>query len=72
MFRAAFLRKVPLFLRDFSENVLLCLVAAGIESTARRVTNQTKLMWREALTSRVNQRYFADMVNPSGPDVFQF
>jgi ABC transporter transmembrane region 2 len=62
MFRAAFLRRVPLFLRNFSENVVLCLAAASIESTIRRVTNQTKLYWRKQLTNRINTRYFADMV----------
>jgi hypothetical protein len=35
-----------------------------MESTARRVTNQTKLMWRVTLTSCVKQRHFADIVNP--------
>lgn len=64
MFRAAFLRQVPVFLRNFSENVVLCLVAACVESTIRRVTNQTKLQWRKALTGRMNTRYFADMVPP--------
>lgn len=67
MFRAAFLRQVPVFLRNFSENVVLCLVAAAVESTIRRVTNQTKLHWRKALTGRMNTRYFADMVSPSPP-----
>ena len=62
MFRAAFLRKVPLFIRNFTENVLLCLAAAAIESTANRFLQRLKLTWRSKLTARVHQQYFSQMV----------
>ncbi|KAK9846568.1 hypothetical protein WJX81_006713 [Elliptochloris bilobata] len=61
MFRAAFLRKVPLFVRDFAENVLLCLVAAGVESTSRRFLERLKLFWRARLTERIHRQYFSSM-----------
>ena len=61
MFRAAFLRLVPLFVRDFAENVLLCLVAAGIESTAARVASSVARDWRSALTEQVHASYFDGM-----------
>lgn len=62
MFRAAFLRKVPLFIRNFSENVVLCLAAAAIESTSKRFLQLLTLDWRSALTSRVHKQYFDQMV----------
>ena len=62
MFRAAFLRKVPLFIRNFTENVVLCLLAAGVESTANRFLEQLKLKWRTTLTERVHKQYFNQMV----------
>jgi hypothetical protein len=71
MFRAAFLRKVPLFIRNFSENVLLCLAAAGVESTANRFLERLKLTWRDVLTQRVHATYFAQMVGrPSARPAF--
>ena len=65
MFRAAFLRKVPLFIRNFGENVVLCLLAAGVESTANRFLEQLKLKWRSILTERVHKQYFNQMVRPA-------
>jgi ABC-type uncharacterized transport system fused permease/ATPase subunit len=62
MFRAAFLRKVPLFIRNFVENVLLCLAAAAIESTSNRFLERLKLKWRSVLTERIHKRYFDQMV----------
>ena len=64
MFRAAFLRKVPLFVRNFAENVLLCAVAAGVESTSRRFLERLKLFWRAKLTDRIHRQYFSSMVHP--------
>ena len=61
MFRAAFLRQVPLFVRDFAENVVLCLAAAGVEATAARLVADTTQAWRAALTARLHARYFAGM-----------
>ena len=62
MFRAAFLRKVPLFIRNFTENVILCLLASCVESTANRFLEQLKLKWRSMLTERVHKQYFNQMV----------
>ena len=62
MFRAAFLRKVPLFIRNFTENVVLCLLAAGVESTANCFLERLKLKWRTLLTERVHKQYFNQMV----------
>ena len=62
MFRAAFLRKVPLFIRNFTENVVLCLLASCVESTANRFLEQLKLKWRSMLTERIHKQYFKQMV----------
>lgn len=62
LFRAAFLRRIPLFTRNLLENVLLCLVASGIESSARRWLTSIELEWRDALTARIHKNYFLNMV----------
>ncbi|KAK9858440.1 hypothetical protein WJX84_004256, partial [Apatococcus fuscideae] len=61
LFRAAFLRRIPLFTRNLLENVLLCLVASGIESSARRWLTSIELEWRDALTARIHKNYFLNM-----------
>lgn len=61
LFRAAFLRRVPLFVRNLVENVLLCGVAAAIESTSRSWVSYMELQWRRLLTSRIHSKYFTDM-----------
>ena len=61
MFRAAFLRQVPLFIRNFAENVVLCLAAAGVEATAARIVADTTQVWRAALTGRLHELYFSGM-----------
>lgn len=67
LFRAAFLRHVPLFIRNLSENVVLCLVAATVESTARTMLAHMELTWRNSLTSRMHNPYFENMVRPDLP-----
>lgn len=67
MFRAAFMKRVPLFLRDFLENVGLCIVAAGVETTAKRFTDRIAVRWRKVLTERVHRKYFSNMVRPACP-----
>ena len=62
LFRAAFLRHVPLFVRNLSENVVLCLVAATVESTARTILAHMELAWRNSLTNRMHNPYFENMV----------
>jgi len=63
MFRSAFLKRVPLFVRNLSENVVLCLLAACIESTSKRVLETVVLDWRNILTSRIHKLYFDNMVS---------
>lgn len=65
LFRAAFLRHVPLFIRNLSENVLLCLAAAAVESTAKTMLAHMELRWRHRLTSRMHSPYFENMVSLS-------
>ena len=63
LFRAAFLRRIPLFTRNLIENVLLCLVASGIESSAVRWLTSIELEWRDVLTARIHKNYFMNMVS---------
>ena len=63
LFRAAFLRRIPLFARNLVENVLLCLVASGIESSAVRWLTSIELGWRDVLTARIHKSYFLNMVS---------
>ena len=63
LFRAAFLRRIPLFTRNLIENVLLCLVASSIESSARRWLTTLELQWRDVLTERIHKNYFLNMVS---------
>ncbi|KAL3156585.1 hypothetical protein ABBQ38_000875 [Trebouxia sp. C0009 RCD-2024] len=67
LFRAAFLRHVPLFIRNLSENVLLCLAAAAVESTAKTMLAHMELRWRHRLTSRMHSPYFENMVRARRP-----
>ena len=62
MFRSAFLKRVPLFLRNITENVLLCLVAASVEATSKRILETVKLDWRKKLTDNILKLYFGNMV----------
>lgn len=61
LFRAAFLQRVPLFMRNLVENVALCAVAAGIESTMKSCIAYMELQWRRLLTNQLQSRYFGDM-----------
>ena len=62
LFRAAFVKKVPLFMQNIGENVLLCLVASGIEATSRRCLTLIDLQWQRTLTARIHKHYFQNMV----------
>ena len=64
MFRASFMKNVPLFLRNFGENVALCLLASGVETSSVAVQKLVSLRWREALTASVHRTYFQNMVRP--------
>lgn len=62
LFRAAFLRRVPLFIRNIGENVLLCGVAAALEASAKRWISKIELIWRDQLTDTLHEKYFNDMM----------
>ena len=62
MFRASFMKNVPLFARNFGENVALCLLAAGVETSSVAVQKLISLRWRETLTASVHKTYFQNMV----------
>lgn len=62
MFRSAFLKRVPLFLRNLTENVSLCVLAAAVDATSKRVLETVVLDWRRHLTDRIHKLYFDNMV----------
>lgn len=62
LFRAAFLRRVPLFVRNIGENIVLCGVAAIMEATAKNWVSKIELLWRNELTGKVHEKYFNDMM----------
>ncbi|PSC69745.1 ABC transporter D family member 1 [Micractinium conductrix] len=61
LFRAAFLRRVPLFARNLAENLVLCGAAAALEATSCSWVQLMELQWRRLLTGRLHSAYFADM-----------
>ncbi|QCD98659.1 ATP-binding cassette [Vigna unguiculata] len=62
LFRAAFLRRVPLFLRLISENILLCFLLSTIHSTSKYITGTLSLHFRRILTKLIHSHYFENMV----------
>lgn len=62
LFRAAFLRRVPLFVRNISENIILCAIAAVIEATAKKWVSKIELAWRNELTKKMHDKYFNQMM----------
>lgn len=62
LFRAAFLRRVPLFARNLVENVALCAASSALEATTRSWVSFMELQWRRLLTKRLHQAYFNDMM----------
>ena len=62
LFRAAFLKQVPLFMRNLTENIALCLVASGIEATSRYCLALAEQQWQRSLTERIHEDYFKNMV----------
>jgi ABC-type uncharacterized transport system fused permease/ATPase subunit len=62
LFRAAFLRRAPLFARNLAENVALAAAAAGLEATARAAVARLELRWRAALVDRLHDPYFRELV----------
>ncbi|KAK7318604.1 hypothetical protein RJT34_03307 [Clitoria ternatea] len=62
LFRAAFLRRVPLFLRLISENILLCFLLSTMHSTSKYITGNLSLHFRKILTKLIHSHYFENMV----------
>ncbi|XP_030527544.2 ABC transporter D family member 1 isoform X2 [Rhodamnia argentea] len=61
LFRAAFLRRVPLFFRLISENILLCFLLSMIHSTSKYITGTLSLQFRKILTKLIHTHYFENM-----------
>ncbi|XP_022942560.1 ABC transporter D family member 1-like [Cucurbita moschata] len=61
LFRAAFLRRVPLFLRLISENLFLCFLLSTLHSTSKYVTGILSLHFRKILTRLIHTHYFENM-----------
>ncbi|CAK7334627.1 unnamed protein product [Dovyalis caffra] len=61
LFRAAFLRRVPLFFRLISENILLCFLLSTMHSTSKYVTGTLSLCFRKILTKLIHSHYFENM-----------
>lgn len=58
LFRSAFLRRVPLFFRLISENILLCFLLSTIQSTSKYITGTLSLHFRKILTKLIHSHYF--------------
>ncbi|KAI9165040.1 hypothetical protein LWI28_006462 [Acer negundo] len=61
LFRAAFLRRVPLFFRLISENILLCFLLSTMHATSKYITGTLSLRFRKILTKLIHNRYFENM-----------
>lgn len=58
LFRAAFLRRAPLFLRLISENIMLCFMLSTLHSTSKYITGALSLRFRKILTKIIHSHYF--------------
>ncbi|XP_010531380.1 PREDICTED: ABC transporter D family member 1 [Tarenaya hassleriana] len=61
LFRAAFLRRAPLFLRLITENILLCFLLSTMHSTSKYITGTLSLRFRKILTKLIHSHYFENM-----------
>ncbi|XP_041008725.1 ABC transporter D family member 1-like [Juglans microcarpa x Juglans regia] len=61
LFRAAFLRRVPLFFRLISENIILCFLLSAMHSTSNYITGTLSLRFRKILTRLIHAHYFENM-----------
>lgn len=61
LFRAAFLQRVPSFLRLISENILLCFLLSTVHSTSKYITGTLSLRFRKILTKLIHAHYFENM-----------
>lgn len=62
LFKASFLRNTPLFVQYLAENVCVCLGASFLEATSKRCLQRIELIWRNKLTTSLQNSYFANMV----------
>ncbi|KAK1294460.1 ABC transporter D family member 1 [Acorus calamus] len=62
LFRAAFLRRVPSFVRLIAENLILCFLQSALFSTSKYLTGTLGLQFRKILTDRIHADYFENMV----------
>lgn len=61
LFRAAFLRRIPAFLRLILENLLLCFLQSTLLSTSKYITGSLSLRFRKILTEITHAHYFENM-----------
>ncbi|PKA66791.1 ABC transporter D family member 1 [Apostasia shenzhenica] len=62
LFRAAFLRRMPLFMRLIVENLILCLLQSTLLSTSKYLTGSLGLQFKKILTELIHADYFENMV----------
>eukprot|EP00850_Spirogloea_muscicola_P015567 SM000120S25716 [mRNA] locus=s120:398087:406079:+ [translate_table: standard] len=62
LFRAAFLRRVPLFGRLIIENIAACLLQSLIFASGKFLKGSLALQWRKVLTEQLHTPYFQNMV----------
>nr|XP_048327780.1 ABC transporter D family member 1 isoform X2 [Ziziphus jujuba var. spinosa] len=72
LFRAAFLRRVPLFFRLISENILLCFLLSSMHSTSKYITGTLSLRFRKILTKLIHSHYFEAYVVGAGAMIRNF
>ncbi|KAL5728452.1 ATP-binding cassette sub- D member 1 [Ranunculus cassubicifolius] len=61
LFRAAFLRRVPSFVRLIIENLLLCFLQSTLVCTSKYITGRLSLRFRKILTELIHVHYFENM-----------
>ncbi|XP_077239794.1 ABC transporter D family member 1-like [Tasmannia lanceolata] len=61
LFRAAFLRRIPTFLRLIAENLVLCFLQSMLFSTSKYITGTLSLQFRKILTNLIHADYFENM-----------
>ncbi|XP_073155742.1 ABC transporter D family member 1 isoform X2 [Henckelia pumila] len=62
LFRAAFLRRVPVFIRLIIENIFMCFLLSALSSTSKYITGTLSLRFRKILTKVTHTQYFQSMV----------
>ncbi|KAL8234215.1 hypothetical protein R6Q59_020315 [Mikania micrantha] len=62
LFRAAFLRRVPVFVQLIVENIILCFVQSALYSTSKYITGTLSLRFRNILTKLIHAQYFQNMI----------